>query len=106
MDFLTQHPTAVVDLYATWGEGCAFKEFVVIRKGVKMGSNVIVEPHCYIGEEVSIGNDVIIGANVVILAGITIGEEAEISPGAVIKKDVPAGAHMIPVGARSKPARD
>lgn len=43
---------------------------------------------------VSIGNDVWVGHHATILKGVSIGEGAVIQPGALISRDVPAGAVM------------
>lgn len=39
-----------------------------------------------------IGDDVFLGQNVVVLGGVTIGDGATVAAGAVVTKDVPAGA--------------
>ncbi|MBJ7326566.1 MAG: hypothetical protein JHC52_04385 [Chthoniobacterales bacterium] len=47
-----------------------------------------------------IGRDVWIGANAVILGGVTIGDGAVVAAGAVVTKDVEAGAVVAGVPAR------
>jgi acetyltransferase-like isoleucine patch superfamily enzyme len=47
-----------------------------------------------------IGRDVWIGANAVILGGVTIGDGAVIAAGAVVNRDVEAGAVVAGVPAR------
>jgi len=47
-----------------------------------------------------IGRDVWIGANAVILGGVTIGEGAVVAAGAVVNRDVEAGAVVAGVPAR------
>ena len=47
-----------------------------------------------------IGRDVWIGANAVILGGVTIGDGAVVAAGAVVTKDVEAGAIVAGVPAR------
>lgn len=44
------------------------------------------------GKPVKIGNNVWIGGRAVIVPGVTIGDNAVIAAGAVVTKDVPAGA--------------
>ncbi|WJL94731.1 acyltransferase [Microbacterium sp. ET2] len=45
-----------------------------------------------IEEDIIVGRDVWLGANTVVVAGVTIGDGAIIAAGAVVTKDVPAGA--------------
>ena len=74
--------------------------------GITLGDNVQIGPHVTIVTDnhdfqnrnilkcksVNIGNNVWIGAGVSIMPGVTIGEKAVIAGGAVVTKDVPAGA--------------
>jgi acetyltransferase-like isoleucine patch superfamily enzyme len=61
-------------------------------------SNYAIEPGAYImdqpkiEQDVILGSDVWLGANSVVLAGVTIGDGAVIAAGAVVTRDVPAGA--------------
>jgi acetyltransferase-like isoleucine patch superfamily enzyme len=88
--------------------------YVVIygHGGVEIGEQTLISMHCAIlssnhaipapGELIrdlpdkllptKIGRDVWIGANAVILGGVTIGDGAVIAAGAVVTKDVEAGA--------------
>ena len=47
-----------------------------------------------------IGNNVWIGAHATILAGVTLGENSVVAAGAVVTKDVPAGAVVAGVPAK------
>lgn len=49
----------------------------------------------YVSRPVIIGDDVYVGHNATILKGVTIGAGAFIEPGAVVSRDVPAGARVI-----------
>jgi UDP-2-acetamido-3-amino-2,3-dideoxy-glucuronate N-acetyltransferase len=51
-------------------------------------------------EPIVVGNRVSIGSGVVIMCGVTIGDAARIGAGAVVTKDVPAGATVAGVPAR------
>ena len=56
----------------------------VIEDGAKIGKNVIVGAHCYIGSQVTIGDDTIILPNTSIYSKVRIGSGCYIKPGAVI----------------------
>jgi len=47
-----------------------------------------------------IGNNVLIGANALILGPVTIGDGAKIGAGAIVVKDVPPHATVIPEASR------
>lgn len=87
------------------GNNCKFAHNalgVVIHPEVEIGDN------CSIGQNVTIGgrsgkpivpkigNDVLIGAHALILGPITIGDRAKIGAGAIVVKDVPNDAVVIP----------
>lgn len=43
---------------------------------------------------IRIGHGVVLGAHVIVLRGVTIGDGAQVLPGSVVTKDIPAGARV------------
>lgn len=96
----------------TMGRDTTINAFTVVRGTINLGDAVRIGAHTSllgfnhtmsdpdvevfrqpISERgITIGNDVWIGSHVVILDGVTVGDKAMIAAGAVVTKDVPAGA--------------
>ncbi|SDO26449.1 Acetyltransferase (isoleucine patch superfamily) [Microbacterium sp. ru370.1] len=93
------------------GADCSINPYTVVRGDVQLGDAVRVGAHSSIigfnhsfepGTEVfrqpltsrgvRIGSDVWIGSHVVVLDGVTVGDHAVLAAGAVVTKDVAAGA--------------
>jgi len=94
------------------GRDCSVNAYTVIRGDVQIGDAVRIGAHTSIigfnhtmttteieffrqpleSRGIRVGNDVWIGSHVVILDGITVGDHAVLAAGAVVTKDVPAGA--------------
>lgn len=94
------------------GRDCTVNAYTVVRGRITMGDAVRIGAHTSIlafnhtmsdpdvevfrqpisSRGIDIGSDVWIGSHVVILDGVTIGDRAMIAAGAVVTKDVPAGA--------------
>lgn len=94
------------------GRDCSMNAYTVIRGDVRIGNAVRIGAHTSIigfnhtmttidveffrqplqSRGIRIGDDVWIGSHVVILDGITVGDHAVLAAGAVVTKDVPAGA--------------
>ena len=94
------------------GRDCSVNPYTVIRGDVRLGDAVRIGAHTSIigfnhtmttmdveffrqpleSRGIRIGNDVWIGSHVVILDGITVGDHAVLAAGAVVTKDVAAGA--------------
>ncbi|MBC5798664.1 MAG: serine acetyltransferase [Candidatus Eremiobacteraeota bacterium] len=92
-----------------FGFGCA------IHPNVRIGRRVKIFHHVTIAAETSersaspivIEDDCVIGAYAIILGnnrgGIVIGKGAVIAAGAIVNRDVPPGATMVPMPARAVP---
>lgn len=94
------------------GRDCSVNAYTVIRGDVQIGDAVRIGAHTSIigfnhtmtttdieffrqplvSRGIRIGDDVWIGSHVVILDGITVGDHAVLAAGAVVTKNVPAGA--------------
>ncbi|MEU6783911.1 acyltransferase [Nonomuraea angiospora] len=94
------------------GRDCTMNPYTVIRGTVELGDAVRIGAHTSVlafnhtiddpevevhrqplcSSGIRIGNDVWIGSHVVILDGVHVGDRAVVAAGAVVTKDVPAGA--------------
>ena len=71
------------------GDGCVIARDVMIRD---YDGHSIDIPGYHIAKPIKIGKHVWIGNRAIILKGVTIGDGAIIAAGAIVTKDVPAGA--------------
>ena len=81
----------------------------VIMMGAVLGGRATVGKHCHVGagavlagvieppnaNPVVLEDNVLIGANAVVIEGVHIGEGAVVGAGAIVTKDVPAGAVVV-----------
>ena len=81
----------------TIGEGATIARDVVIRD---YDGHTIKDPNYKIAKPITIGKHVWIGNRAMILKGVTIGDGAIIAAGAIVTKDVPAGAVVAGVPAK------
>ncbi|MFW0110144.1 acyltransferase [Rothia sp. P13129] len=79
------------------GEKCVIADNVMINSGEHSREDL---SHIVSRGEIRVGHQVFIGQNAVVLAGVTIGDGAIIGAGAVVTKDVPAGAVVAGVPAK------
>lgn len=112
-DFIVFHPPpsreaavgyigrgSVFDSRVSIGSGSRLGEFVtvlstsIIAHEVNIGDYVQIGSFVFIGGGVVIGNEVSIHPHATIIPGIHIGDGAVVGAGAVVVKDVPAGASV------------
>ncbi len=94
------------------GRDCSVNVYTVVRGDVRIGDAVRIGAHTSIlgfnhtmddpdtevfrqpltSRGIRVGNDVWIGSHVVVLDGVQVGDRAVLAAGAVVTKDVPAGA--------------
>jgi maltose O-acetyltransferase len=96
----------------TIGPLCSLGAMSPIRIGdyVRISRGVVIEtagldlrselPHSHLSKPITIGTGVWLAANVIVLGGVTIGDHAVIGAGAVITKNVAAGAIVVGSSAR------
>lgn len=68
------------------------KDIVIITSNHNYEGTMIPYDRTYIAKKISIGDNVWVGDRVIIVGNISIGEGAILAAGAVVCKDVPAGA--------------
>jgi acetyltransferase-like isoleucine patch superfamily enzyme len=94
------------------GADCTINPYAVVRGLVRLGDGVRIGAHTSVlgfnhtfGDPdvevfrqpvlsvgITIGNDVWVGSHAVVLDGVTVGDRSVIAAGAIVTKDVPAGA--------------
>jgi sugar O-acyltransferase (sialic acid O-acetyltransferase NeuD family) len=96
---------AVLGPEASVGAGAIVNHGAVIDHDCLVGAWSHVAPNATLGGAVVIGEDCLIGSGAAILPGISVGAGAIVGSGAVVTRDVPAGATVTGVPARTKSAQ-
>lgn len=104
------HPQSSIEMDVDLGSGCLLLPGVRLQTGTSLGRQVLVNANAVVGHDCQVGDHVVlsplsmlaggvrigarvlIGAAAVVLPRLTIGDDAVIGAGAVVTKDVPAGA--------------
>jgi sugar O-acyltransferase (sialic acid O-acetyltransferase NeuD family) len=107
------HPTASISRSATFAQGCAILQGVVVNNNVNVGAHVIVLPTAVLSHDTRIGDysciasaavlsgnvtiedSCYIGANATLRQGIHVGGGALIGAGAVVVRDVESGTSVV-----------
>lgn len=115
------HPTAVISQSAEIGEGTVIAANCVVNANARVGKGCILNTACSIDHDnvleefvqicpgvhsagtVYFGAGSFIGTGAAIIPGVTIGAGAVIAAGSVVTEDVPEGARIAGVPAKSLP---
>lgn len=98
-DFIGPYSTVVAREHVTIGSGSKLAERTTVRDG-NHDHSVPLRSMKFTSSPVEIGSDVWVCAGAVILEGITVGDGSTVAAGAVVTKDVRAGATVVGVPAR------
>jgi sugar O-acyltransferase (sialic acid O-acetyltransferase NeuD family) len=106
-------PTAIVSPTAKIGTGTIVCEYSTVHANVELGRNTLIQPFCNIGHDIKVGDHTVLstffapgghttfgtrvyaGMHSSVLEKLVIGDDAVIGMGAVVFRDVPAGATVV-----------
>lgn len=83
------------------GMGTLLNAGCALHHEVTVGEFCMISPNACLLGKARIGNDVVIGAGAQILPGVSVGDGATVGAGAVVTKDVPPGATVMGVPAKT-----
>ena len=95
-------PRVVVNADARIGEAVILNSGAIVEHDCVVGSGSHISPGAILTGAVKIGRQAWVGAGATLLPAIEVGERSRVGAGAVVVADVPAGATVVGVPARSK----
>ena len=94
-------PGAIVQAGASVGPHAIVNSGAIVEHDCRVGANSHLGPRSTIGGGVTVGRDVLVGLGACVLPGVRVGAGSVIGAGAVVIRDVPEGARVVGVPARS-----
>ena len=93
---------ASVSPMVTLGEHALVSYNAIVGHDTSVGDFSSVMPGAVLSGECRVGTQVLVGTNATVVEGVSVGDHARIGAGAVVLDDVPSGATVVGVPARSR----